>query len=132
MFPSLSGRVVRLLGLAWLVAIAPAELAASLTSMLAGPSSPWRWADAGLVVLRVAVTALGLRLGVRWFQDGALPLPTVVSWAVADLVTLTLVLATGRLAANRMPGSGPWILAVYGLGAAVVVVGARRRRAGSA
>lgn len=73
-----------------------------------------------LVGARLVVVALGLILGRRLAQHTDGTTRVAVAWALADLVTLAVVLATGVLPSSRAPGDAP--IAWAGSAAATLLV----------
>ena len=97
--------------MAWLMVLAPAELAATLARLIAAPAGELGLGAATLIALRVLVTAGGLMLGRRLASGATGIRPAALAWAVADLGTLALVLTSGRLPSNRAPGDAPIVWA---------------------
>lgn len=122
--------MTRLLAVVWLIVAAPLELASALASLLSGPSPRVGVAAGLLVAARVAVTAAGLMLGRRLLQRNTDARGLALAWAVADLGTLGIVLASGAWPSNRMPGDEPLAWLGYAVAAAVVLVAASRQGRG--
>lgn len=113
--------VLRVAALVWLLLLAPLELATTLAALTSRPVVP---AVLGLILVaaRVATVATGLVLGRHLLQRHLAPRPLAMAWAVADLGTLALVLATRALPSNRLPGDAPWVWLTYAAAAALVLV----------
>lgn len=109
--------------------VAPLELATTLTGLVTGPSSRVDAAAVVLILSRVVVAAVGLLVGRRLIQPDAATRGLAPRWALADLVTLAILLATGVLPSNRLPGTAPLVWAGYALLDGLVVIAARRRGA---
>lgn len=77
-----------------------------------------------LIVLRLLVTAAGLMIGRRVATGAGDVRRAALAWAAADLATLALVLASGRVPSSRAPGDAPIVWCVYAVAALVVVVAA--------
>lgn len=121
------GRLVRLVALVWVCGVAPLELATTLTSLLAKPTGTIGAAGIGLVLVRGLIVAVGLIVGRQLAQRATDARPLAVRWALGDLVTLALVMATDVLPSSRLPGSGPFVWAAYaGLDLLVVIAAALR------
>jgi len=119
---------MRVIAIAWLCAAAPLELASALAALIGRPTSVGATGSV-LILARVAVVAGGLVLGRGLLQrTPGLRRPAVL-WAVADLGTLALVLATRVLPSNRAPGDGLIVWAAYAAAAVIVVLAARDPRA---
>ena len=113
---------MRVAALAWLLVLAPVELATALAALLTGPRSTPGAAVLGLVLCRVVVVTAGLMLGrhlLRPDEDARL---FARVWACADLGTLAIVLASGSLPTNRRPGDAPLVWLIYAVAALAVVV----------
>ena len=116
---------MRVAAVAWLMVIAPIELAATLAGQLTGPGAAPGAVGIALILARVMVTATGLMVG-RHLARGNLVARTVApAWAAADLGTLALVLTSATLPSNRAPGDGPIVWMAYAAAALVVVVASR-------
>lgn len=103
------------------MAIAPLELASTLTRLLARVPDGLGAAALGLVAARVLVVVVGILVGRQLWHRSAHVLRPALVWAAADLVTLALVLASGALPNSRAPGDG--LVAWFGYaGAALVVI----------
>lgn len=113
-----------MLALAWLLVIAPLELAASLASLLSRPVESLGLTAAVLVAARVLVIAAGLVLGRRLAQRASGLRGFAVRWAAADLGTLAIALATAAVPSSRAPGDAPIVWMGYALAAIVVVAAA--------
>lgn len=113
---------------AWLLVLAPAELATTLARLISGPPSHPGAVGAVLITVRVLVTAGGLMIGrqIAAGTDGVRR--AALAWAAADLATLALVLASARLPSNRVPGEGPLVWGVYAFAALVVIAATAPRR----
>lgn len=109
----------------WLVALAPLELATTLTRLMGRLGDGLGGAAIGLVALRVIVVVVGILVGRHLWQWSAHVLRPALVWAVADLGTLALVLASGVLPGNRAPGDGPIAWLGYAGAALVVIVAAQ-------
>ncbi|WP_110171974.1 hypothetical protein [Luteitalea pratensis] len=113
--------IARIAAVAWLLVLAPAELAATLARLISAPAGEPGFGPATLIALRVLVTAGGLMLGRRLVSGATGMRPAALAWAVADLGTLVLVLTSGRVPSNRAPGDAPIVWAVYAMAALVVI-----------
>lgn len=114
--------MARIAAVAWLMVLAPAELAAALARAIVAPSAGMGLVAAALIALRVLVTAGGLMLG-RHLLARRPVIRFALTWAVADLGTLALALASDWLPSSRMPGDAPIVWGLYAV-AALVVIGA--------
>jgi len=114
--------VLRVAALAWLLVIAPVELATTLTTLITGPRAVPGAAVAGLVLCRVLVVTAGLMLGRRLLRPDEDTRVFARVWACADLGTLAMVLASDSLPTNRRPGDAPLVWLVYAAAALAVVV----------
>ena len=108
----------------WLLVLAPIELATTMAGLISAPASPLGLVAATLLAMRVLVTAGGLMLGRRIAAAAPDIRPVALLWAAADLGTLALVLASGTLPSNRMPGDAPIVWMVYAFAAVVVITAA--------
>jgi hypothetical protein len=115
---------------AWLMAVAPAELAAGLAGAIAAPAGGVSLVAATLIALRVLVTAGGLMLGRQLAARRPGTRRLALTWAAADLGTLALALASDRLPANRVPGDAPIVWCLYALAAVVVIAASTTAPAG--
>lgn len=120
---------MRLAALAWLLVLAPVELATTLTALLTGPGAAPGVAVLGLVLCRVLIVAAGLMLGQRLLRRDEETRGFACAWASADLGTLAIVLASGGLPTSRRPGDAPLVWLVYAAGALLVVVASSARPA---
>ncbi len=121
----------RIAAVAWLLVIAPIELATTLAGLLSGPAD-LAMAGIALILSRVLTTAGGLMLGRHLLQRGVGARPWALTWAAADLGTLGLVLASAQLPSNRAPGDAWIVWLAYAAAAAVVIVATRETRGGQA
>ena len=120
-------RVVRLAAIAWLLLLAPLELASTLSGWLARMPGPSAWSAVVLIALRLLVTAVGVTIGRGLLRhDVGDVRGWAVVWAAADLGTLAVVLASGALPSNLMPGDAPMVWLAYAVAALVVLVAAFR------
>jgi hypothetical protein len=110
--------------IAWLIVIAPIELASTLAGLLARPVRGPGAVAVAMIALRILVTAGGLVLGQRVAQRSGGTRAVALAWAVADLGTLALVLASGRLPSNRAPGDAPLVWGIYAVAALIVIAAA--------
>lgn len=113
----------------WVCVVAPLELATALTGLVARPSSGLDATAVALILLRVLVVASGLIVGRQLSHPDASTGALALRWALADLVTLAILLATGLLPSNRWPGTAPLVWAGYAALDGLVVLAARRRGA---
>jgi len=116
--------IARTAAVAWLLVLAPIELATALARLMSAPAHAPGIVAATLVALRVLVTAGGLMIGRQLAAGTPGVRPAAVAWAAADLGTLALVLASGSLPSNRMPGDAPIVWMVYAFAAVVVITAA--------
>ena len=116
--------IAKFAAVAWLLVLAPAELAAALVRLISMPPGGPGLPAATLIALRVLVTAGGLMLGRRLASGTDGTRLAALTWAAADLGTLCLVLASGALPHSRAPGDAPIVWGVYAMAAVVVVVAA--------
>jgi hypothetical protein len=116
--------VVRFTALAWLLAVAPLELATAMTGLLRASAPPPGALALALIGSRVLVVATGLVLGQRLLQRQRGLQWLARGWAAADLATLAFVLASAPLPSNRVPGDAPLIWMAYAAAAAVVIAAA--------
>lgn len=121
--------LARAVALTWLLAVAPFELASALATLASGPWTPLTPSGAAIIAIRVAVTAAGLVLGRAVLARRADVMAFAVAWAVADLASLAVVLATRLVPTNRAPGTGVTVWLVYLAAAAVVTMAAASARA---
>jgi len=121
---------VRLAAAAWLLVIAPIDLATTLAGLMSGAQDTIGPIGLALVGLRVIVTALGMMLGRglagRPADTGTSMTTTSLAWALADLGTLASVLASGSLPSNRAPGDAPFVWLAHAVAAGVVILAASR------
>jgi hypothetical protein len=121
---------VRLGALAWLLVIAPVDVATMLAGLVSGTQDPIGLIGLALVSLRVLVAALGLMLGRRLARGSGYPgtsaTTMALAWALSDLVTLASVLASGGLPSNRAPGDAQLVWLAHAVAAVVVVMAASR------
>lgn len=118
---------MRVAALAWLLVIAPVELASTLAASLSGPGPVPGVAGIGLVLCRVLVAAGGLMLGQRLLRHDEETRGFACAWAGADLGTLAIVLASGGLPTSRRPGDAPLVWLVYAAAALLVVIASSPR-----
>jgi hypothetical protein len=116
--------IARIVAIAWLIVIAPVELASTLAGLVARPVPRPGAVAVAMIALRILVTAGGLVLGQRLAQRSGGTRAVALAWAVADLGTLALVLASGGLPSNRAPGDGPLVWGIYAVAALIVVAAA--------
>lgn len=116
---------LRLAASAWLLLIAPLELASTLTRLLSRLGDGIGLVAIGLVVVRVLVVVVGILVGRLLWQRSAHVLRPALVWAVADLGTLAMALASHALPSNRAPGDGLVAFAGYAGAALIVVVAAQ-------
>ena len=116
--------IARIGAVAWLLVLAPAELAATLARLISGPGGAPALTALFLIALRVLVTAAGLMIGRRLASGARGIWPAALTWAAADLGTLALALASARLPSNRAPGDAPIVWGVYAMAAVVVILAA--------
>jgi hypothetical protein len=116
--------LARVAACAWLLVLAPAELATTLARLISGPAGQLGAVAAALITLRLLVTAAGLMIGRRVAAGTDGMRRAALVWAAADLATLALVLASARLPSNRAPGDAALVWSVYALAALVVVAAA--------
>jgi hypothetical protein len=114
--------VLRVVALAWLLVIAPVELATALATLITGPRAMPGAAVVSLVVCRVVVVTAGLMLGRHLLRPDEDTRLFARVWACADLGTLAAVLASDGLPTNRRPGDAPLVWLVYAAAALAVVV----------
>jgi len=122
--------LVRIAAVAWLMVIAPIELATTLAALLSGPLASPGPVGIALTLLRVLTTAGGLMLGRHLLHRGGGARRWAVAWAAADLGTLGLVLASAQLPSNRAPGDAWLVWLAYAAAAAVVIAATRVARDG--
>jgi hypothetical protein len=121
-----SGRaLVRVAAVAWLMVVAPIELATTLAGLVSRPDAPPGTAGTALIVMRVLVTAIGLMVGRHLVYGNPAARTLALPWAAADVGTLGIVLASAVLPSNRAPGDGPVVWAAYAAAALVVVAASR-------
>jgi hypothetical protein len=116
--------VARIAAVAWLMLLAPAELATTLARLTSSATVPPGLVAAALVGVRVLVTAGGFMLGRQLASRTPGVRTAALAWAAADLGTLAVALASARLPTSRAPGDGPIVWGVYAFAALVVVVAA--------
>jgi hypothetical protein len=117
--------VLRAVATAWLVAIAPRELASTLTRLVPRLVDGVGWMASGLIAARMLVVVLGIVVGRQLWHRSAHVLRPVLVWAAADLGTLALVLASRALPSNRAPGDGLVAWLGYAGAALLVIVAAQ-------
>lgn len=118
-----SGRaVLRVAALAWLLAVAPIELATALAALVRADAALLGAAGFVMVGSRVLVVAAGLVLGRQLLHRQPDARALAWGWAAADLVTLGIVLASDRLPSNRAPGDAPLVWLAYAGAAALVMI----------
>lgn len=116
---------LRLAAAAWLLALAPLELASTLTRLTTRPTDGLGWQAIALLAARILVVVVGIVLGRQlWQRSTSLQRPALI-WAAADLGTLALVLASGALPTNRAPGDGLVAWLGYAGAALLVIVAAQ-------
>ena len=116
--------MLRLAALAWLLVLAPLELATALARLVVDLAEAPGGLALTIVAARVLVVAAGLVLGRQMAQRAPATRSFARRWAVADLGTLAIALATSALPSSRMPGDAPVAWAAYALAALVVVAAA--------
>ena len=124
--------VLRVVALAWLLVIAPVELATTLATLITGPRAMPGAAVVGLVLVRVLVVTAGLVLGRHLLRPDEDTRVFARVWACADLGTLAVVLASDSLPTNRRPGDAPLVWLVYAAAALAVVVASSPSASGRA
>lgn len=121
--------VARSAAVAWLMAVAPIELATTLAGLLRGPLVAPGAVGIALIVMRILTTAGGLMLGRHLLHGGGGARRVAAVWAAADLGTLGLVLTSARLPSNRAPGDAWLVWLAYAAAAGVVIAAAQGPRA---
>ena len=111
---------------------APLELATALTGLATGPAGSIGGFGLALAFARGLAVAVGLIVGRQIMQRADTAASLARTWAVADLGTLALVLATDVLPSNRLPGTGLLVFGLYATLAIVVLLVAREEAAGAA
>jgi hypothetical protein len=114
----------RAAALAWLLIIAPLELATSLAALIARSPAAIGAFGLALVAARVLVVASGLMLGRHLAQRTPGLRPFAAGWAAADLGTLALAFTIDALPSNRVPGDAPLVWASYAAAALLVYLAA--------
>ena len=110
--------------MAWLVVLAPAELASTLSRLLSARASDLGVIAMTLIALRVMITTGGLMLGRRLATSRTSVRRLALIWAAGDLGTLAVVLASGLLPSNRAPGDAAIVWCAYAAATLVVIAAA--------
>ncbi len=118
--------LLRFAAAAWLLVLAPLDLAVTLARLATRSASTPAGLAVALIAARVFVSATGLVLGARIVQRTPGIRPVAYRWAVLDLVTLALALATTALPTSRVPGDAPFVWLVHAVAAVAVVRAAVR------
>ena len=113
--------VLRVVALAWLLVAAPLELATSLAGLVSRSPVHLGLPAHGLIASRVLVVALGLVLGRQIARRATGLRPFARRWAVADLGTLAIALASDAVPSSRAPGDALLVWGTYALAALLVV-----------
>lgn len=116
--------VVHVTALAWLLAVEPLDLAITLGRVATRPI-PVPWLLVGLMLLRVAVVALGLATGLSLARRAAASTALAATWAGAEWTTLLVVWTTDVWPTNRPPGLLLPVVGLYALGGLSVLAAAR-------
>lgn len=119
---------MRVVALAWVWVVAPLELATALTSMRSTPLDLPGVTGLVLMASRGLTVAVGLILGRQLAARDSEVRQSAVRWALLDLGTLALVLASDVLPSNRLPGTGPLVWLGYAILDGLVVLAARSAR----
>lgn len=107
--------------LSWLFVLAPIELATTLARLMSTGSTSIGMIGGVLVVARVLVVTAGLVLGRQLWQREPGARLLAIAWAIGDLVTLAIVLASSALPTSRPPGAAPLVWLAYAAMAGIVV-----------
>lgn len=112
--------------LSWLFVLAPIEMATTLARLTSMGLTSVGTTGVALVVARALVVTAGVVLGRQLWQRESGARPLAIAWAVGDLVTLAIVLASSALPTSRPPGAAPMVWLAYAAMAGIVLAVAAR------
>ncbi len=125
--------LARAVALGWLLVVGPAELAVTIGRLLSRLVGDAEALLVLIVAARSFTVALGMAVGLALLRESSSAVFGARLWALLELATMALVLATTIVPSNLMPGTRLPISGVYAsLVMVVLIVAGRSARPGRA